>query len=109
MDMRKALEKAKSLLVENGIILVVGLGKPSSFLDYIIEGLRVIPSFIISKCKEMHSCEDENIPVSYELPTMNEIRNIKNGALVGAKIRYGLFYRYLIKWEKSNLNQYQLI
>lgn len=25
MDMRKALEKAKSLLVENGIILVVGL------------------------------------------------------------------------------------
>ena len=66
MDMRKALEKAKSLLVENGIIHVVGLGKPSSFLDYIIEGLRVIPSFIISKCKEMHSCEDENIPVSYE-------------------------------------------
>lgn len=44
MDMRKALEKAKSLLVENGIILVVGLGKPSSFLDYIIEGLRVIPN-----------------------------------------------------------------
>lgn len=106
MNMRKALEKAKSLLDENGVILIVGLGKPSSFLDYIIECSRVIPSFIISKCKKIHSCEDENIPVSYELPAMNEIRNIKNEVLVGAKIRDGLFYRYLVKWEKSNLNQY---
>ncbi|MCQ2578769.1 MAG: hypothetical protein MJ176_09605 [Treponema sp.] len=48
------------------------------------------------------SLKDVNIPISYEFPAMDEIRNIKNEVLVGAKIRYGLFYRYLIKWEKSN-------
>ena len=53
MDMRKALEKAKSLLVENGIILVVGLGNPSSFLDYIIEGLRVK---IVKQKKILKNC-----------------------------------------------------
>lgn len=102
MDMTKALEKAKSLLNENGLILIVGLGKPSSFIDFIIEGLRIIPSLIISKCKKMHSCEDENIPVSYGLLTMTEIRDIKNKVLAGGTIRYGLFYRYLIKWEQRS-------
>ena len=53
MNMKAAVEKAAGLLNDNGLLLIVGLAKPSNVTDYIIEGLRIIPSGIISNIKNM--------------------------------------------------------
>lgn len=101
MDMSAALEKAKMLLSPNGLMMIVGLAAPSTAMDYVIEGLRILPCKIISKLKHMQSSENRNIPVSYQLPSLNEVRDILSKALPGAVIKYGLYYRYLIAWKKQ--------
>lgn len=99
MEMRYAVQKAKALLNPGGRLLVVGLAKPSNILDYLIEGLRVLPCAVISRVKHMKTSEEQNIPVSYSFPAMNEVRETARELLTGAKLRYGLYYRYLLKWE----------
>ena len=96
MDMEKVLYKTKSLLAKNGIILIVGLARPSSFLDWVIECLRVIPSFILSKFHKMRSSEELEIPTSYNVQKIIEIKEKLNKVLPGFSISYGLYYRYLV-------------
>ena len=98
MDMEKALIKSKNLLTKNGIIIIVGLSKPSSLFDWIIECLRFIPCIIFSKLHKMKSSEDLDIPTSYNIPKMLEIKEILNKITPGYSISYGLYYRFLVKW-----------
>ena len=98
MDMEKALIKSKNLLEKNGIIVIVGLSKPSSLIDWIIECLRIIPWFIFSKIHKMKSSEDLDIPTSYNIPKILEIKEVLNKVTSGFYLSYGLYYRYLVKW-----------
>ena len=102
MSMVEALEKAKSLLAENGLLLIVGLAKPSNFLDWVVELLRIVPSRFISAVKQNTTSEELDMEVSYDFPTMGEVRRIVRQVLPGHKMRYGLHYRYLLSWEKRN-------
>ena len=101
MDMAAALAMAKSLLKKNGILIIVGIAKPSSLVDWIVEAARVIPSKIVSAVKKNVTSEELDIEVSYDLPTMGEVRRICGEHLSGHKIRYGLHYRYLLTWESG--------
>ena len=98
MDMEKALIKSINLLEKNGIIVIVGLSKPSSLIDWIIECLRIIPCFIFSKIHKMKSSEDLDIPISYNIPKILEIKEVLNKVTPGFYLSYGLYYRYLVKW-----------
>lgn len=99
MDMAAAVEKAKHLLEKDGILIIVGLAKPSSVIDWAVEAARVIPSRIVSTIKKNVTSEELNIEVSYDLPTMSEVRRLCNDCLRSHKIKYGLHYRYLLTWE----------
>ena len=100
MDERKALEKAKRLLNTNGVIIIVGLSKPSSILDYLIEIGRIIPCKVISKIKKMQTSEDLKINVNYNLSSMQHLKRLYTKEIPGYKLRYGLYYRYLLYWVK---------
>ena len=100
MNMKAAIEKAIGLLEDDGVLLIVGLAKPSTVIDYVIEGLRIIPSSVISRINHIQSSESKNIPVSYNFPDMNEVRKTADILLPGYTLKYGLFYRYLLKWTK---------
>ena len=102
MNMMEALEKAKSLLAENGILLIVGLAKPSNAIDWIVELFRIVPSQVVSAVKKNTTSEELDMEVSYDFPTMGEVRRICKDNLPGYKLRYGLHYRYLLSWEKRN-------
>ncbi len=102
MNMEKALQKAKTLLNENGEIIIVGLAKPSTIVDHLIEAFRIIPSFIISKIKNNKTSEELNITTSYNLPKMNDVRStIKKVLGNNYKLRPALHYRYLLTWNKK--------
>ena len=64
MDMKDAVNKAKTILVPGGIILIVGLAKPSNVFDWVLEIFRVIPCAIISKVKHMRSSAANFCPAS---------------------------------------------
>lgn len=101
MDMTAAIERAKALLSPNGLLIIVGLATPSTVMDYVMEGLRILPCKVISRLKHMQSSETRDIPVSYDLPSLNEVRDILSKKLPNAVIKYGLYYRYLLVWRKN--------
>lgn len=101
MDMVNAVDKAKKLLAKNGVMIIVGLGKPSSLLEWIVELIRIVPSKIVSLIKKNTTSEELNFDVSYDFPTMNEVRKICGEMLCGYTLRYGLHYRYLLTWENK--------
>lgn len=101
MDMEVAIKKSLKLLKKDGILIIVGLANPSSTLDYLIEILRIIPSFISSHLHHMKDSENLNINTSYEFPNMNYIKEVKKKYLPNSDIRYGLYYRYLLTYVKE--------
>lgn len=98
MDMTKALQKAKSLLRPCGTLLIIGLAKPSTAVDWILEAARVLPSKIITAFHHMQTSEELSLPSSYDYPSMNDVRSIVKQELPSAKIHYALHYRYLLEW-----------
>ena len=102
MNMLHSIKKAKSMLSKNGVLIIVGLAKPSNLIDYLIEGMRVIPCMIMSKIKKMRSCENKNIPVSYNFPCLDDVRKVISEELSGCEFRMGLYYRYLLRWKKTS-------
>lgn len=99
MNMLSAIRKAKSLLSPNGILLIVGLADPSTLRDYLFAGWRLLPSKIVSHLKHMRSTEELNIPVSYDIPLLNEVRELVSKELPHCSFRQGIFHRYLVKWK----------
>ncbi len=97
MDMYKAIEKAKRLLRKDGKLIIVGLSKPSSLSDHVRDILRVLPSFVMTK---LHKMQQADVPVSYEMPEMKDVREFIRKELPGAELRYGLYWRYLVCWRK---------
>lgn len=102
MDMLHSIKKAKSMLSKNGVLVIVGLAKPSNLIDYLLEGMRVVPCMIMSKIKKMRSCEDKNIPVSYNFPCLDDVRKVISEELPGCEFKMGLYYRYLLRWKKNS-------
>lgn len=101
MDMLQAVRKAKSLLRANGKLIIVGLAKPSTFRDRLLEALRVIPSSLVSLLKRAKTSEDLGILVSYQIPPLDEIRQIIAEEIPGSEFRQALHYRYLLTWIKK--------
>ena len=102
MDMTEALQKAKALLSDSGTLLIIGLARPSTMAEWILEVFRVIPSIVLSYFHHMKTPEELNIPTSGDLPAMKDIRSIVKKELPGAQIHYALHYRYLLEWPGRN-------
>lgn len=103
MNMEDAIEKVKKLLQRNGILIIVGLSKPSNFWDWALETARIIPSKIVSVIRGNMPSEAMDMDISYDFPAMDEVRRICRAHLRGCKIRYGLHYRYLLTWENDGI------
>ena len=99
MNMSGALDKAKSLLNPGGKLLIVGLAKPSTAADYVLEAIRVIPSKAVSTLHHMKSSEELKIATSYDYLQMQLVRSTVREKLPNARITYGLHYRYLLEWS----------
>lgn len=98
MDEKAALRKARDLLSPGGLLLVVGLAKPEGPADYLTEALRVIPATVGSA---LHGELDPGVPVREAEMSLRELREICEALLPGARIRRGLYYRYLLSWNKT--------
>ena len=99
MDMIRTLCKAKEMLSPNGLILIVGLAEPSSYLDHAVELLRIVPSKAVSMIRHIRTAESLNLMTYYRYPAMDSVRRTVRNLLPGAKLRYGLHFRYLLKWR----------
>jgi SAM-dependent methyltransferase len=95
-----AIRKAKKLLKPGGLLLIVGLAAPSGPADWILEALRVLPARLGTALHRARPSEALGLPISYEFPPMAEVRALAGRELPGAKLRCGLYYRWLLRWTK---------
>ena len=100
MDLESCINKAKDLLVLGGRLLVVGCSKPNGFIDFSIECLRVVPAKLGSLVHGEKNGGNIGVPVQQPNLSLQQIRNITDVNLPNAKIRRGLYYRYLLSWVK---------
>lgn len=100
MDQAWGMEKAKQLLTPEGLLLIVGCAYPHGPADWCMEMLRVIPAKIGSYIHGEKNGGNVGAPVARPTLPLKEIRDICRYHFPGAKIRLGLYYRYLLLWAK---------
>ena len=101
MEGEGAIRKAKELLKPGGLLLVVGLASPSGPGDWALEALRVLPAKLGTLFHQGNATSEElGLRTSYNFPKMAEVRALIRRELPGAKLRRGLYYRWLLRWTK---------
>ncbi len=100
MEEEGAIRKAKKLLKPGGLLLIVGLASPSGPADWVLEVLRILPARLGTALHRARSSEELGLPTSYVFPPMAEVRALVRRELPGAKLRCGLYYRWLLRWTK---------
>lgn len=101
MNMTDTLQKAKNMLASGGKLVIVGLARPSTLTDRIIEAGRVIPSKIITRKHQQTSADEFKPVVSFDMPYLNDVRKIISEEIPYASWRQALHYRYLLTWVKE--------
>ena len=96
MDPRAALTRAARLLRPGGELLVVGLTANRSPLDWAFSALTLPVARFGSLVH--HETRDIGVPVAGAREDLREICRIAREVLPGARIRRGLYYRYLLRW-----------
>lgn len=99
MDMEFCIDKSKKLLKPSGKLLIVGLAYPYTILDRVIETSCFLPVKIGDLFHKVRG--DVGAPIVDYKVTLNDIRTIVKNKLPNAKLKHALYYRYLLKWIKS--------
>ncbi|MDO5513024.1 bifunctional 2-polyprenyl-6-hydroxyphenol methylase/3-demethylubiquinol 3-O-methyltransferase UbiG, partial [Corynebacterium sp.] len=98
MDLTSALARARDLLTPGGELVVVGLAANRSPGDWMVAALQVVPAFIGSRLHR--ETRETAAPTVAPRESLAEIRATARALLPGARIRRGLYYRYLLRWRK---------
>ncbi|WP_276651740.1 class I SAM-dependent methyltransferase [Corynebacterium vitaeruminis] len=98
MDARRALAKAKSILRPGGTLLVVGLSRNSSIIDWLWSLANLVACAVL---ESRHANKgDPGVAMTEPQLSYAEIRAIARELLPGFAMRRALYYRYLLRWEK---------
>jgi SAM-dependent methyltransferase len=98
MKLRPALEKAASLLRPGGHLMVVGLAANHTLVDWILSA-ATLPLVRIGSLIHRETA-DIGVPIAEPQENLVAIRRMSREILPGRTVRSGLYYRYLLAWEK---------
>ncbi len=96
MDLVLGIRKARSLLRRGGDLLVVGLSANKTPADWILSGLN-LPLVRLGSWMH-HETRDIGVMAVDPHESLLEIKEVVRRELPGARMRRGLYYRYLMHW-----------
>lgn len=102
LNMTAAIRKARSLLRPGGELLVVGLSANKTPTDWIVSWLK-LPLVRLSSWIH-HETRDVGVVATNARESLGEIQEFVQRELPGARIRRGLYYRYLLRWTRPGLS-----
>lgn len=100
MDLQTAFAKAAGVLRPGGDLVVVGLAANRTVADWVVSGLA-LPLVRVSSALHGETA-DVGVPVATPVQTLREICDAARISLPGARIRRGLYYRYLLRWTRPS-------
>ncbi|KNY06193.1 class I SAM-dependent methyltransferase [Microbacterium sp. GCS4] len=98
MDSRAALGRAVDLLRPGGALLVVGLAANRSVADRAFSAATFPAAWLGSLVHR--ETRDVGVRTALAQETLTDIRALARDILPGARIRRGLYYRYLLSWQR---------
>ncbi len=99
LNLPAALQRARSLMRPGGEIIVVGLSANKAAADWVVSGLQ-LPLVRLGSWMH-HETRDVGVVTTAARHSLREIRMVVQHELPGARIRRGLYYRYLLRWKKT--------
>ncbi|MDA8369099.1 MAG: class I SAM-dependent methyltransferase [Nocardiopsaceae bacterium] len=97
MDLTAALAKARTLLRPGGELFAVGLSANKTALDWVVSGL-VLP--VVRVLGLLYREWSPPLVTAEPREDLARIRAVAQRTIPGARIRRGLYYRYLLRWRR---------
>ncbi|MFI6292744.1 class I SAM-dependent methyltransferase [Nonomuraea sp. NPDC050790] len=97
MDFTGALTRMSRLLRPGGRLVVIGLARNATPLDWVIDGMSVVKHQVASR---VHGGAVQNAPVAEPTMTWSAVRREALALLPGARWRRRLLWRYSLTWTK---------
>ena len=104
LPVRPALQRIGQLLAPGGVLAVVGLARPSTAADVALALAAVPANAAVGVARALQGRagkhDDDGMPVHDPEISLAEVRAAAAELLPGARIRRGLYWRYLLSWTK---------
>jgi SAM-dependent methyltransferase len=97
LPLRDGLVRLRELTAPGGTLVVVGLARNVSVLDWILSGLSVLPVRIARAGRGWH---DHGAPKRDPEEGWAQTRRVVLDLLPGARFRRRLYWRYSVVWDK---------
>jgi 2-polyprenyl-3-methyl-5-hydroxy-6-metoxy-1,4-benzoquinol methylase len=96
MDTRAAFDRAADLLRPGGTLLVVGIAANRSVMDWVFSAVT-LPAVRLGSLLHRET-QDIGVRTAPARESLADIRALAAEVLPGARLRRGLYYRYLLAW-----------
>lgn len=101
MDLEAALEKMKVLLCPSGKLLVLGLYKEMTVLDYIYSVISVLLNPIYMNWHRVSMARSTTAALTRPAQlSLEQIKTVANSLIPGFRLERHLFWRYSLIWQK---------
>ena len=101
MDLQTALAKMKVLLRSSGKLLILGLYREVTMLDYLYSFISVFPNLIyLNWHRASIAPSTTTAPILPAQLSIRQIETVANDLIPGFKLRRHLFWRYSLLWQK---------
>jgi SAM-dependent methyltransferase len=102
MDLSEVLQKMRQLLRPSGKLLILGLYRETSILDYIYSAISIPLNLIYLHWHRRSNERAIDIaPTRSPQLSLSQITSVATSLIPGCKIRRHLFWRYSLIWQKS--------
>lgn len=101
MDMAAALQKIRLLLGPSGKLIILGLYREKTPVDYAYSAISIPLNFA---CKQWHQTSKmrptQGAPTRPAQLSLKQLQEIANTVIPGCRLRRHLFWRYSLIWQK---------
>lgn len=94
MDLEESLKKMNKLLNRDGKIVVLGLYKESSFIDFFLSAIACAPNIFLTKIWYRNRDKDFDMKTTPAKMTIKEIKYVASKVLGTYKFKRHFFWRY---------------
>jgi ubiquinone/menaquinone biosynthesis C-methylase UbiE len=104
MDLSAVLQKMRRLLRPSGKLLILGLYRETSILDYIYSAVSIPLNLIyLSWYRQSNERAIDIAPTRSPQLSLAQITSVATPLVPSCKIRRHLFWRYSLTWQKSQI------
>jgi ubiquinone/menaquinone biosynthesis C-methylase UbiE len=102
MDLVEAIEKMKRVLRPGGVLVVLGLYRETSVVDYLASAAAVLVNLVYRQVvhRHNHSASAAKVRVKDPSTALEHIRKVTGSIMPGRRVRRHLLWRYSLIWKK---------